>query len=123
MRTKKSVKQLKYMAKRLLSWYENEENILLIDFFSKNGVTMNEVSDYAKTCDGLRISLERAMEIQKARLIMGGLSGKINQSFATYVLKEMTEPMPENPYSDLSDEELLQKAKELARKILQEDEI
>lgn len=126
----KTEKQLKMLAKELLQWYENEENILLIDFFTQKGISSNEWKKYAQQSEVFKEALQKAEELCETRLVMGGLTGKLNQSFASFVLKNVmgyNDKPEKNVKQDdeidyilnLSDDELSKKAVDIAKKILQ----
>lgn len=119
-------KKIKQLADSLLKWYEDENNILKMDFFSQNKIQSGEWKKLSETSDYFEKALRLASEIEETRLVMGGLTGKFNQSFASFILKNVVgyrdrasdEQKNSSPYADMSDEELMDIATSFAKKLL-----
>lgn len=121
-------KKIKQLADSLLKWYEDENNILKMEFFAKEKIQSKEWKEIAEKNEYFANAVRLASEIEESRLVMGGLTGKFNQSFASFILKNVVGYSDKNqtaakasPYDDYSDEELLEIATSFAKKLLAEN--
>lgn len=116
-------KQINELAEKLLLWYEDKNNILKSDFFSQNKISPLMVKEFIKKSPNFKKAIEYASQAEENRLILGALNGDYNQSFVTFILKNIkgyTEEIreSENQYTDMSDEELINAAYAFAKKIV-----
>jgi len=125
--TKKDVDKL---ARDMLLWFDQEDNLLVCDFMLKRGFSKPDYPHLEKKSAAFKRAMIQAREIERTRLVLGGLVGKFNQSFASFVLKSILgydeadtpkEPAPYDEFKNMSDEALLKKAREIAKNILEED--
>ena len=113
---------VKNLIKELELWVADEENIVLREFFSKRGISDNELNELLENYKTFKNAYEKAQDKIEVRLVAGALTKKFNHTFVTYLLKNFFVKKSEtnNQICMLSDDELNGKLKTLAQQILDE---